>query len=77
MSMRGDGGASAPPSDPCRPAARSRFFPSPLSRTITATLLVKLCVVVAMRMFLFDGAHRPVVDASAMDRHLTLSAPPR
>lgn len=77
MSTQGDGGASAPPSDSCRPAARSRFLPSPLARAITATLLVKLCVVVAMRMFLFDGASRPVVDASAMDRHLTHSAPPR
>lgn len=58
-----------------RPADRSHSFPSPLARAIAATLLVKLCVVVAMRVFLFDGAHRPVIDASAMDRRLTVSAP--
>jgi hypothetical protein len=49
----------------------------PLARAITLTLAVKLCVVVAMRLFLFDGAHRPVIDASAMDARLTAPAPSR
>jgi hypothetical protein len=49
----------------------------PLARAVTLTLAVKLCVVVAMRLFLFDGAHRPVIDASAMDARLAAPAPRR
>ncbi|MFD1626204.1 hypothetical protein [Azospirillum griseum] len=49
----------------------------PLARAIAVTLLVKLCVVVAMRLFLFDAAHRPVIDESVMDDRLTVPASPR
>lgn len=47
---------------------------SPLARAITLTLAVKLCVVVAMRLFLFDGAHRPAIDESVMDDRLIAPA---
>lgn len=57
------------------PFSGLRAVPSPLARAITATILVKLCVVAAMRVFLFDGAHRPVIDDSAMDRRLTAAQP--
>ncbi|WP_114861895.1 hypothetical protein [Azospirillum brasilense] len=65
-------GTAARPRLPQLPLARA-----PLARAIATTLVIKLCVVVAMRVFLFDGAHRPVIDESAMDRRLTVSAPPR
>ncbi|WP_372394156.1 hypothetical protein ABMY26_03960 [Azospirillum sp. HJ39] len=77
MSTQDQGKASPLPVGPRRATARSWTLSSPLARAITATLLIKLCVVVTMRVFLFDGAHRPVIDASAMDSRLTASAPPR
>lgn len=58
------------------PTDAKRAHPSTLARTIAATLLVKLCVVLAMRLFLFDGDHRPVIDDSVMERRLTLPTPP-
>lgn len=47
---------------------------TPLARGIAATLCVKLCVVVAMRLFLFGGENRVVVDPSVMDDRLMPAA---
>lgn len=43
---------------------------TPLARGIAMALAVKLCVVVAMRLFLFDGESRVAVDESMMDSRL-------
>lgn len=47
---------------------------TPLARGIVATLCVKVCVVVAMRLFLFGGDDRVVVNPSVMDGRLTAAA---
>lgn len=44
---------------------------SPLARGIAVMLCVKLCVVVAMRLFLFGGDARVPVDPSVMDDRLS------
>lgn len=41
---------------------------TPLARAIVVALAIKLCVVVAMRIFLFGSDQRSVVDEAAMDR---------
>jgi len=41
---------------------------TPLARAIVVALVIKLCVVVAMRVFLFGADQRPVVDEASMDR---------
>ncbi len=43
---------------------------TPLARGIAATLAVKLCVVVALRLFVFGGDARVPVDTSVMDGRL-------
>lgn len=43
---------------------------TPLARGIAAALLVKLCVVVALRLFVFGGDDRVKVDSSVMDDRL-------
>lgn len=48
---------------------------SPLARGIAVTLAVKLCVVVAMRLFLFGADERVPVDPSVMDGRLLPVAP--
>ena len=47
---------------------------TPLARAVVATLCVKLCVVVAMRLFVFDGDARVPVDQSVMDSRLLPAA---
>lgn len=44
---------------------------TPLARGIAATLCVKVCVVVAMRLFLFGGDSRVPVNHSVMDDRLS------
>lgn len=39
---------------------------TPLAKAISVALLVKLCVVVAMRIFLFGADQRPHTDASVL-----------
>jgi hypothetical protein len=46
---------------------------TPLARAVVAALTIKLCVVVAMRIFLFGADQRPVVTEETMVR---LLAPP-
>lgn len=41
---------------------------TPLAKAITVALVVKLVVVVSMKVFLFSGDARPVVDDAVMDR---------
>lgn len=41
---------------------------TPLAKAITVALAVKLVVVVSMKVFLFSGDARPVVDDAVMDR---------
>ncbi len=41
---------------------------TPLAKAIVIALAIKLCVVIAMRIFLFGADQRPVVDETAMDR---------
>lgn len=41
---------------------------TPLARAIVVALSIKLCVVVAMRIFLFGADQRPVVDEASMRR---------
>lgn len=41
---------------------------TPLAKAITIALAVKLVVVVSMKVFLFSGDARPVVDDTVMDR---------
>jgi hypothetical protein len=41
---------------------------TPLARAIVVALVIKLCVVVTMRIFLFGADQRPVVDEASMDR---------
>jgi hypothetical protein len=43
---------------------------TPLARGIAATLAVKLCVVVALRLFVFGGDARVPVNSSVMDDRL-------
>lgn len=43
---------------------------TPLARGIVAALCVKVCVVVAMRLFLFGGEDRIPVDQSVMGSRL-------
>ena len=43
---------------------------TPLARGIAAALLVKLCVVIALRLFVFGGDDRVRVDSSVMDDRL-------
>lgn len=47
---------------------------TPLARGIVATLAVKLCVVVAMRLFLFGGDDRVAMSQSVMDDRLRPAA---
>lgn len=50
---------------------------TPLAKAISVAILVKLCVVIAMRIFLFGADQRPHVDASVLADHvLEASAPP-
>ena len=42
---------------------------TPLAKTIVVALAIKLCVVAAMRIFLFGGDARPEIDSDAA-RHL-------
>lgn len=44
---------------------------TPLARGIVLALCVKVCVVVAMRLFLFGSDTRVAVDHSVMDDRLT------
>ena len=44
---------------------------TPLARAVVLALVVKLCVVVAMRVFLFGGEGRQPADTAAV-RHLLL-----
>lgn len=44
---------------------------TPLARGIAATLALKLCVVVALRLFVFGGDDRVRVDPSLMDDRLS------
>lgn len=44
---------------------------TPLARGIVLALCVKVCVVVAMRLFLFGGDMRVAVDPSVMDHRLS------
>lgn len=67
-------GDTPPPRMPS--SAGLRAVRSPLARAIAVTLVVKLCVVVAMRVFLFDGAHRPVIDDAVMNHRLTAPTAP-
>jgi hypothetical protein len=41
---------------------------TPLAKAITVALVVKLVVVVSMKVFLFSGDARPVVDDAVMNR---------
>lgn len=41
---------------------------TPLARAIVAALVIKLCVVVAMRIFLFGPDQRPPVDETTIER---------
>lgn len=55
--------------------ARAGLHPrTPLARGLVAALLIKVCVVVAMRLFLFGDADRVAIDQSLMDRHLLPAA---
>lgn len=47
---------------------------TPLARGIAATLAVKLCVVVALRLFVFGGDARVPVSSSVMDSRLLPAA---
>lgn len=47
---------------------------SPLARGIVATLCVKVCVVVALRLFVFGGDARVTVDPSVMNGRLMPAA---
>ena len=49
---------------------------TPLAKGIVLTLAIKVCVVVAMRTFLFGDADRVRVDASVMDHRLTPAVAP-
>ncbi len=50
---------------------------TPLAKAIAAALLVKLCVVVAMRIFLFGADQRPHMDEAALaDRVLGTDSTP-
>ena len=46
-----------------------------LSKTIVVALAIKLCVVVAMRIFLFSGDDRPRIDSDAAERRLLGAGP--
>lgn len=51
--------------------AKAGFRPrTPLARGIAMALGIKICVVVAMRLFLFGGENRVIVDESVMDSRL-------
>ncbi len=41
---------------------------TPLARAITLALVIKLVVIVSMKVFLFSGDARPVVDEATMAR---------
>jgi hypothetical protein len=41
---------------------------TPLARAITYALAIKLVVILSMKLFLFSGDARPVVDEAAMQR---------
>jgi hypothetical protein len=41
---------------------------TPLAKAIAVALAVKLVVIVSMKVFLFSGDARPVVDDAVMDR---------
>jgi len=41
---------------------------TPLARAIVLALCLKLAVIVSMRVFLFSGPSRPVVDERTIDR---------
>jgi hypothetical protein len=41
---------------------------TPLAKAISVALAVKLVVIVSMKVFLFSGDARPVVDDAVMDR---------
>lgn len=43
---------------------------TPLAKAISVALLVKLCVIVWMRIYLFGGDVRPHVDGSVVEGHL-------
>jgi len=43
---------------------------TPLAKAISLALLMKLCVVVAMRIFLFGADVRPHLDEPAIAKHL-------
>jgi len=41
---------------------------TPLARAIAVALAIKLVIIVSMKVFLFSGDARPVVDEAAMSR---------
>lgn len=43
---------------------------TPLAKAITLALAIKIVIVVSMKLFLFSGDARPVVDDAVMDRVL-------
>ena len=48
---------------------------TPLAKAIVFALAVKLVIIVSMKVFLFSGHARPVVDDAAMQRLIGPSAP--
>ena len=43
---------------------------TPLARAVVAALVLKLCVVVAMRVFLFGADARPAITEASLTQHL-------
>jgi hypothetical protein len=49
---------------------------TPLAKAISVALLVKLCVVIAMRIFLFGAEQRPHTDADVLASRVLGSVTP-